>query len=106
MPGRKDLSRPKGHGHGPYRYTVSKLSDHASCLPQLPQILPPFRVSSLQTNTDQGVLAKQPGPRDLPTVPEGAKEAAASCPQARVSETSDKASGFHISGQSHHAGGQ
>lgn len=35
------------------------------------------------------------------------KEAAAPCPQARDSvKTSDKASGFHISSQSRHAGGQ
>lgn len=102
---RFEKQRGRGQG-GPVLHTVPKLADHASCLPQLPQILPLFRVSDLQTNTGQGILAKQPGLTTCPQCLESERGCSA-CPQARESvKTSDKASGFHISGQSHHAGGQ
>ena len=67
---RFEKQRGCGQG-GPVLHSVPKLADHASCLPQLPQILPPFRVSDLQTNTDQGVLAKQPGLTTCPQCLEG-----------------------------------
>lgn len=81
------FEKQRGRGQGdPVLHTVPKLADHASCFPQLPQILPLFRVSDLQTNTGQGVLAKQPGLTTCPQCLESEKGCSALSSSQRVSK--------------------